>query len=50
MPIWLRRFTFQQIQEFYSEQNKQGEKEQEQIQRVQSKIKTPNYNVKSPKK
>ena len=26
MPIWLRRFTFQRIKEYYEEQSKQAEK------------------------
>lgn len=26
MPIWLRRFTFQRIKEYYEEQNKEAEK------------------------
>ena len=25
MPIWLRKFTFQQLQEYYDKQNKQYE-------------------------
>jgi|TARA_B110000459_G_C16573463_1_gene477534 hypothetical protein len=50
MPIWLRKFTFQQIQEFYREEN---EKENQQVKKANSmatKPKIPNYNVKGLKK
>lgn len=50
MPIWLRRFTFQQIQDFYKEKNEKEEKQVQQANSLASKMKTPNYNVKGLRK
>ena len=50
MPIWLRKYTFNTILEYYQEKN---EKEEQQIKKANSsasKIKTPSYKVKAPNK
>ena len=50
MPIWLRRFTFQNIQEYYKKQNEETEQQQAELKRQSSKINMPNYRTKAPKK
>ena len=47
MPIWLRRYTFQKLKEWYSEQEKQSKQTNKPS--IPPK-RTPNYNVKAPKK
>ena len=50
MPIWLRRFTWQKINEHYKEERQETEKANKQIKSAQSKIKIPNYRAKAPSK
>lgn len=50
MPIWLRRFTFNKMKEFYDNQNEENQKASQQVKNAQSKIKIPNYRVKVPSK
>lgn len=40
MPIWLRKYTFEQIRSFYEKSNKKDEEQSKQIQNAFSK-KTP---------
>ena len=57
MPIWLRRFTFKKIQEYFDKQNEEIEKRQQSMQNAQ-KVKSdvsrpaikPDYSFKAPKK
>ncbi len=56
MPIWLRRFTFKKIQEYFDKQNEEIEKQKQSMQNAQ-KIKSeisrpaikPDYSFKAPK-
>ena len=50
MPIWLRRYTFRKLQDYYKEKNEDSEKQQAEIKRQTSKLKIPNYRAKAPKK
>jgi hypothetical protein len=55
MPIWLRRFTFEKIKEFYEKEQEQQEK-QTQLVNNKKTVSRPNiapkptYTVKAPKK
>lgn len=49
MPVWLRRFTFNKMQEYYSEKN---EAEERQIKKANSEIKKvrrPSYSTRASK-
>jgi hypothetical protein len=50
MPIWLRNFTYQNIQEFYEAQKKENEKysKKKQLQVARPNVK-PNYTTKASK-
>jgi hypothetical protein len=50
MPIWLRNFTYQNINEFYLEQKKENEKysKKKQVQVARPNVK-PNYTTKASK-
>ena len=37
MPIWLRRYTFRKLQDYYKEKNEDSEKQQAEIKRQTSK-------------
>jgi hypothetical protein len=58
MPIWLRKFTFETLKEYYEKQNKEAEKQQNLLKNKSSKDisrpsvapKTPTYVAKAPKK
>ena len=50
MPIWLRRYTFQKLQDYYKERNEATEKQEADLRRQASKLKVPNYRAKAPKK
>tara|TARA_X000001316_G_C903377_1_gene20851 strand:+ start:282 stop:434 length:153 start_codon:yes stop_codon:yes gene_type:complete len=50
MPIWLRNFTFNQIKDYYEKENERSEKQNQEIKRISSKSKIPNYKVKAPTK
>jgi thioredoxin-related protein len=63
MPIWMRRFTFEKIKEFYDKEREEAEKQQNKLSNKNSKgisrpniapasnsTKTPTYTVKAPKK
>jgi len=55
MPIWLRKFTFNKIKEYYDKQNEEAEKQQNMLKNNSSKeIARPNiaptYTTKAPKK
>jgi len=49
MPIWLRKFTFQKMNEFYEEQNKQNGKTSQTPQNMPKgpNIKKPSYSTKA---
>ena len=56
MPIWLRKFTFKKIQEYFDKQNEEIEKQKQSMQNAQkmkNDIARPNiksvYSVKAPK-
>ena len=56
MPIWLRKFTFDRIREYYEKEKEESEKQANLIKSRQPKtpslpnIPKPTYNVKAPKK
>jgi hypothetical protein len=58
MPIWLRRFTFEKIKEFYEKEREESEKQQNlmsnkgksNISRPNIAPKQPTYTAKAPKK
>ena len=50
MPVWLRNFTFNQIHDYYKEENQKNEKQNQEIKKISSKTKLPNYKVKAPTK
>ena len=58
MPIWLRRFTFEKIREFYEKEREESEKQQNMLgNKNKSNIsrpgiapKQPTYTTKAPKK
>jgi hypothetical protein len=58
MPIWLRRFTFEKIKEFYDKEREETEKQQNLMKNKSSKEisrpnvapKQPTYVAKAPKK
>lgn len=59
MPIWLRRFTFNKVKEFYDKQNEEKDKventlanknNKNDISRLNIAPKTPTYVAKAPKK
>jgi hypothetical protein len=57
MPIWLRKFTFKKIQEYFDKQNEEIEKQKQSMhnaQKIKSDIARPaiksDYSVKAPKK
>ena len=59
MPIWLRKFTFEKLKEYYDKQNKEAEKQQNLLKNNSSKevsrpnvtsTKPPTYVTKAPKK
>ena len=56
MPIWLHKFTFKKIQEYFDKQNEEIEKQKQSMQNAQkmkNDIARPNiksdYSVKAPK-
>jgi hypothetical protein len=54
MPIWLRRFTFNKLREFYEKQAEENKKINQQISNKTPKVQKPNidpsYSSKVPKK
>jgi hypothetical protein len=58
MPVWLRRFTFEKIKEFYEKEREEAEKQQNtlknkgkgDISRPNIAPKQPTYTTKAPKK
>jgi hypothetical protein len=60
MPIWLRRFTFETLKEYYEKQKEETEKQQNMLQNSNNKNKevarpnisqnNPTYTTKAPKK
>jgi hypothetical protein len=55
MPIWLRRFTFEKLKEYYEKQKEENEKQQNMLKNKSGKEITrpnitPNYTTKAPKK
>jgi|11_taG_2_1085331.scaffolds.fasta_scaffold80112_2 hypothetical protein len=48
MPIWLRRFTFNKLKEWYEKQNKESTNEK--VNTLQRPAVDPTYNIKAPKK
>jgi hypothetical protein len=59
MPIWLRRFTFEKIKEFYDKEKEEAEKQQNMMSNKGKGIarpnvtppqQTPTYTTKAPKK
>jgi hypothetical protein len=58
MPIWLRKFTFEKLKEYYEKQKEEAEKQQnilknnsdKDISRPNIAPKTPTYTAKAPKK
>jgi hypothetical protein len=57
MPIWLRRFTYKKIEEYYQKQNEEISKQQNQLNPSQKKndiqkpaVPTPTYKTKGTKK
>lgn len=50
MPIWLRRYTFKKIQEFYDKEAEESKKaSQGQIEKKSSQVKVPDFAVKARK-
>jgi hypothetical protein len=56
MPIWLRKFTFKKIQEYFDKQNEEIEKQKQSMQnaqKVRNEVARPNiksdYSFKAPK-
>jgi hypothetical protein len=58
MPVWLRRFTFEKIKEFYDKEREESEKQQNMMSNKSNKEilrpnitpKQPTYVAKAPKK
>jgi uncharacterized membrane protein len=61
MPIWLRRFTFNKLKEYFDKQQEENEKQQQQLTNksnpkeiarpnIAPKTTTPTYSYKAPKK
>lgn len=55
MPIWLRRFTFEKIKEFYDKEREEAEKQQSKLSNKKTVSRPniapkPTYTVKAPKK
>ncbi len=55
MPIWLRRFTFETLKEYYDKQREEAEKQQNMLKNKSNKEVarpnvTPTYTAKVPKK
>ncbi len=56
MPIWLRRFTFEKIKEYYEKQREENEKQQNLLKNKNNKNQisrpdiAPTYTAKAPKK
>ncbi len=57
MPIWLRKFTFNKIKEFYDKEQEEMEKQQNQLTNKSQPTKEiarpnikPDYSFKAPKK
>jgi hypothetical protein len=59
MPIWLRKFTFEKIKEYYDKQSEETEKQQKLLKNNSNKeiskpniapSKPPTYITKAPKK
>ena len=58
MPIWLRKFTFEKLKEYYEKQKEEAEKQQNLLKNTSSKEisrpnvapKSPTYVAKAPKK
>ena len=59
MPIWLRRFTFEKIKEFYDKEREESEKQQNMMNNKSKQgisrpniapPKSPTYTAKAPKK
>lgn len=49
MPIWLRRFTFEKIQEYYEKRNTQSEDQNPKQKPIKGPDIQPSYNVKASK-
>jgi len=49
MPIWLRRFTFKSIEEWYEEQNKQQDQPQQNNNIPKGPDISPSYSTKASK-
>ena len=50
MPIWLRNFTFQKMQEFYEKEKEEYDKANKKSQTLKGgKIKKPSYSTKARK-
>lgn len=58
MPIWLRRFTFETLKEYYEKQNEESKKQQNALKNkndvnrpnISPNVSAPTYTVKAPKK
>jgi hypothetical protein len=60
MPVWLRRFTFEKIKEFYDKEREEAEKHNNTLKNngkgevsrpnISSKQPSPTYTTKAPKK
>jgi hypothetical protein len=56
MPVWLRKFTFEKIKEYYEKQQEALEKQQNLLNNTSNKeiarpnIAPPTYTTKAPKK
>jgi len=50
MPIWLRKFTFQKLKEYYQEKNEKEEKAIKDANRKLSKAKSPSYRTRTSNK
>ena len=48
MPIWLRKFTFHKLKDYYNEEKENDEKALSDAKR-KFKTRTPNYRTKAPK-
>tara|TARA_B100000085_G_C18416125_1_gene460682 strand:+ start:348 stop:500 length:153 start_codon:yes stop_codon:yes gene_type:complete len=50
MPIWLRRYTFNEIQEWYDEQNKENNKSSSSSKKLARPDIKPDYTSKASRK